>query len=392
MPAHLIEWRKTFVLGEPEHLAYDTNTHVLFHRRDKDGVVTNVLKEITPDMDYLRHESNQKLAAKSKLSEERAQGRTAAPDYGLLVSMKPVNRSVMTSAPAGEVVTKAIEGDTAGQQLDKLVMQGTFESQDDLSDVTVALSLAAGIAMHDASVPLEEIEGASEYYIDVITPYITLNQLAGPMADVVNSENVGMGLKKLLKLLDNQVVPDHIWHQLNDVVTERLNSYVQHDMGIRARVSSAAHDYDGLAKGIMERYGAAAANSLNGKVGEILGAVLDTLTGEELADFVNREFGGAEELGDKQVLAMTRRHSVTYLPFTNDQMGINLKDGGAILQSTTPELYTAMTRLIERTDVVGGVFAHRYLVTSDNVVFDLRKGFFNASHLHLVPVKGNVLA
>lgn len=385
IPEVLSTYKKTFSPEQPFALVYDPNLFVKFHRVYPDGRVDEVVKERNADMDYLDLETDENRKAKAQ--HQRRQGRVD-PRFDLVANMHKKGEKMVgveLAAPAGDVTEES--GDTT---FDNLV----FGPDSDITEVATtvpAMSVAQAIAMTEVVSAEDEGEDTpKEFYIDILTPHLVEANLIGTFLAIGKEKTVQAALAKFSQLQGQEDVPVRLWHQLNDALTSRVNYLLKNSMGLSWTIDTAADDFGDLLKAMQAKatVGVAAANLLNSKVDEVFNSVMRVLKDEELARFSD-EYGKAG--AGFHWLVFARRQSVTLLSWSSADMGPSLANGGVVSEALYPALHASLDRLLQRTAIVGGEFCHRYLVTEDNVVFDLQVGFFNNAHYVLTPSKVDIM-
>jgi len=385
IPEVLSTYKKTFSPEQPFALVYDPNLFVKFHRVYPDGRVDEVVKERNADMDYLDLETDENR--KSKAQHQRRQGRVD-PRFDLVANMHKKGEKMVgveLAAPSGEV-TEGSEEST----FDNLVF-GPDTEIGEVATTVPAMSVAQAIAMTEVVAVEDEGEDTpKEFYIDILTPHLVEANLIGTFLAIGKEKTVQAALAKFSQLQGQEDVPVRLWHQLNDALTARINYVLKNSMGLSWTIDTAADDFGDLLKAMQAKasVGVAAANLLNSKVDEVFNSVMRVLKDEELARFAE-EYGKAG--AGMHWLVFARRQSVTLLSWSSADMGPSLVNGGVVSEQLYPALHASLDRLLQRTAIVGGEFCHRYLVTEDNVAFDLQVGFFNNSHYVLTPSKVDIM-
>jgi len=379
IPEVLSTYKKTFSPEQPFAQVYDPNLFVKFHRIYPDGRVEEIVKERNEDMDYLDLETNDNL--KTKAQHQRRQGRVD-PRYDLVANMHKKGEKMVGTEPVKP--EGAEEGD------EDAFNQLVFGADMDIGDVATtvpAMSVAQAIAMTEVVSVDGENDGEDtpkEFYIDILTPHLTEANLIGTFLAIGKEKTVQAALAKFSQLQGQEDVPVRLWHQLNDALTARINYVLKNSMGLSWTIDTAADDFGDLLKTMQAKpaVGVAAANLLNSKVDEVINAVMRVLKDDELARYTE-EYG--KPGAGMHWLVFARRQSVTLLSWSSADMGPSLVNGGVVSEKLYPALHSSLDRLLQRTAIVGGEFCHRYLVTEDNVVYDLQVGFFNNSHYVLSP-------
>jgi len=383
VPEVLSTYKKTFSPEQPFALVYDPALFVKFHRVYPDGRVEEIVKERNEDMDYLDLETNDNL--KTKAQHQRRQGRVD-PRYDLVANMHKKGEKMVGVEPAAP--QEAEEG--ADATFDNLVFGQDLEVGD-VATTVPAMSVAQAIAMTEVvSAENEGEDTPKEFYIDILTPHLVETNLIGAFLAIGKEKTVQAALAKFSQLQGQEDVPVRLWHQLNDALTARVNYLLKNSMGLSWTIDTAADDFGDLLKAMQAKpsVGVAAANLLNSKVDEVVNSVMRVLKDEELARY-SEEYG--KPGAGLHWLVFARRQSVTLLSWSSADMGPSLVNGGAVSEQLYPSLYQSLERLLQRTSIVGGEFCHRYLVTEDNVVYDLQVGFFNNSHYVLTPAKVDIM-
>lgn len=381
--AHLTTLRKTYKFGEPEHLVYNSLTHAHYFVIDEQGEVSNLYLPLDDSMDYIRLENDDRM--RTPFDRENNIPRKEV-NYDLLANMVPKGNSYMVSAPlVSEEEKKRLAEENDGLALDTF----GFENASNVTTPVMAMSLSHGIAIHEAGVALDdEDNGVAEYYIDLVTPFISASSFAEKLVDVVGSAKLEEAIEKFGALRSDESMPASAWNVMHAQLTERFMSFLNNELSIGVRFDSIVYDWEDVSTGIEKHYGAKVLTLINDSVKRIFGAIIEPLVGEDLTTFADAFCEVAE---GKQLTAVCRRTSVTYMPWAARDMGNGLAKGGVVLESSAPDLYKAFIRLLERTEAAEGSFANVLVVATDGTVFDLRRGAFNSTHLMLVQQKADIL-
>lgn len=373
-PAKLSGWVVTRTTEKPFPLLYDPLTHLLFHIRDPEGNVTEKAIRMTPDMNYLDHELNATLREQVKSSESN-QPKTDY-DWALVSKLKPMPRhpisAIVESAPEDEVGEEHEDVDATDEPMcldDILLVHTPSEADMRISLVTPEVEEAI------------KSRKPVEYYFDVLTPlqadknYVNTVKALGrlqTMAEFRDAAATDRGQNKL---------SDAALQLINRRMTQSVNEVLKFNMGIKGwKISSFMADYDDLVEELQKDFGPVVAETLERHAPQIIQTNCSVLSGDAFSAYLKWVSGGEVKTHMGEHLTVFReRCSTTRVPWGMWQFDkiIDSDLGSMVPEGAMPTMYKAVREIFERTADQEIPFARHFLLTEDEVRYELRRGFFS---------------
>lgn len=374
-PAFKSGWSKTFSLEQPYRVAYNPQEEILYHVKDGDGNVTEVLQKIGEGMDYLQHELNSELR-QAKTKRELEKGPVIVPAWDILESPTTVTQTQ-------EIPEDAETDIKAGKKplvLPEVLQAHSFEEAKLLHEIRL---VERGITGDNLDIP-------KEFYYQELTPIkvngVDREETAKVITELRKSDSVTQLLHKLGDL--HGVIETSIWYMIHDRLTERLNDILAYNLqlitdGEAWSVDSITDDWEELRDALKEEFGdeggAQLFRSIE-KMGrkELIEGTVGVLVDKDLSDYIDGlEIGDEtrEEL-DKSLVVFAENISLTHVPWVLEETTMKLDpNGSVVLDSRFPELYNVIKSIFERTKKMSLTFRHRYIETSNGSLYEIYPGY-----------------
>ena len=366
-PARLSGWTTTRTDRAPYRLAYDYSKYVLFHVRFPDGRVAEMLKEKTEDMDYLENELNNELRAGARSQAQRESGTVMVPNWSLPERLRQKPGTSVALLPAEE---------EEGLDNDVPVAPVTV-----LDDVIQAHSLQEAFIKLTASVDKGTLPDAGErpieFYFDKISPESTDKDYINAVRVLDNITSFAVLKAKMAAIKDR--VPEVVFRLIDKRITDGLNHALKQAMGLTGwGVDSFFEDYDDLKALLAKKQGDVVVDVLEERATEVIAANLSVLSGDSYQKYLNWVGVEQDEEGEPSIhfLAFRDRCSVTQVPWKLEDLTLDINGGSVIPADKMPGLYNAVDAIFTRTLDVPVAFSHRYLMTVDRRLIEMRQGYF----------------
>lgn len=360
-------WKKTFNIKQPYSVVYDPTTHVLFHYKDEEGNVFEVLKtkEEAMAMGYENHELNTKF----KQTLPKTDREKVVPAWEEVARI---------GEPDGESVgIKEVDGlSEVGRPLLIPQIFNTYTHQHAAALKELFLS-KENIEVH----LLDNLP--HEYRYNKLTPFYQtgMKALREKIAILGTFDDVDMYRNQLYKLYGE--IPADLWLFINDRITQNVNRLMKVGMNITLQIENFITDWPDLRGAFTSKYGQEQGEALyntlvtkgknviiNGGFTVLVNGLLEEYL-DTLPEYVDRDT--LKEHG--VVLAET--YNVTVLPWDTEDMNLNWTDAaGVVRESMTPKLYEAVKSIVERVDTSVLPIQHAYIVTRDQTVLRIDKGLY----------------
>ncbi len=362
-------WKITYDPTQPAPPLYDPQTHILFKIRSPEGAVSYEAIQREPTMEYLDHELDPELRRKAQVEVEANQGKVAAA-WQLVEQLRPNPSSPLaTSEPLYE--------DGEGM--------GVTATAPDQFLLTTDLGRGVKRSLVRLKVDNPEINsGAFELYVDqailttVLEPdYVKLTQL-----------QESKDFQKLHASMDD-LQGKELFEAVNGRVTEVINRFLKERLGlVDWSIDSFYEDFADLRNLLLEKHGRQVLESFQDCAQEMIFQALTFFSSDDLT--------AAHKLldlkDDDNVLIWRERSSVTQLPVSNSELGLDVGDSGVMVKETSHNaLYKTFSAVFNRTLDLPLVYRGRYIATSDGVVYALVRGMLNleAILIHKAPFRLN---
>ncbi len=355
------QWKLEWSIEHPYPTAYNPDTHVRLLARAPDGTVTEKIVEKNETMKYLDHELDRDAAHKYDASERRDE--RIGVDMALIASLRSVDAQPISVVPAEAEETEVVDSAVMPVKLAEAI----------LSDTLVNSHPRLNLLLSKNEVP----NGVPyEYYVDLVTPKLVPNEQVELLTKLAETDTY-LGLASKIAQLED----DDIIELVHDRMTEALNRAIHHNLGLTDwSVGSFVEDYEELVGLFQESYGEDFVRTFEESAVEVIGSALTVSQEERVVNFGMSKLGiTPEDMAgtDLSLVCFVTRQSVTELPWSLAELRVALVAGqdASIRASELPELRLALEAVMARTEDLPLVHAHRYLVTSDEQVLELYKGY-----------------
>lgn len=398
-PAFLAtDWDKPTT--DPTHpylLAYDPSKYIMVHSRDLQGKILQHPIEWVPEMDYLKHELNEKLYGQEKARREVTSDKVKVYDWNLVRALTPKGSGV------AEVDNTLKEGLDSGEM--KVTDLKSFEP--DVTAYITANDLKSGLDQADTMLRLEHREKLGGKTRELYFRFIKV-VLAEDLIQAVQLDT----LKTLQSLDDLHASMEEIWPNtgevdedesftiVNDRITAAVNDALRDRMGLSNwNIDSFYSDWKDLLVELEKVYGDSYNKILTGEAGaELIRESLHTLIREDVKQYLKQtksdlssaqDEAEAEETetetetlpkneetadGSDEICLFTEQVSVTILPIDRSEIEVDLSQGNLITPEYTPGLYDTLASILKRTTSAEVSYRHRYLLTRDRKLLEVCKG------------------
>lgn len=352
-PAYQSTWQVSFNPETPVTPWFDTQTHILFHHKDANGVVTERILEREPTMEYLDHELDPNLRRISKQAAEAREGK-AAPAWDMVEKLR--------SNPSSPLATAEPLSDDAEAMATRPINPTDFMKTTSLAD-----------AIKRASVKLKVehpgiLNEAFELYVD----RAVLTTVIDPDFDMLFNLANADSFEKLFHLLTETDIGDELAAEVDGRIVGGINEAMTCHMGLRGwAITSFRDDFGDLLSALKEDYGMAVVDYLKNNSIEIISRWLAHYSEKDLSQV--RDVVGVDET--LVPLVWRERNSVTRLPITAEQVRIPVDTGVMISSVVHPEMYKTLSAVFVRTEDIPYTYHGRYLVTTDGVVYAMFNGY-----------------
>lgn len=368
-PAYQSDWTVTFSKTRPYHLVYDTQKYILFHAKHPDGSVSETLRERTDDMRYIDHELDPELRQKLEDDEPKEEG-ISAVNWRLAAKFKEhpnypaanVNTSTLEeNADAADAVLEP-STDTTPPVYTDVIQAHTLDE----AKVKLSLLVHADSEFNGTQPPLE-------FYYDEIVP-IPLDDKQITLVRAMQSS------RSYDELFDQMVtarprLDENVWACINQRMTDAINLVLQRNMSTTWAITSFFEDFKELVPSLEEDFGEGYTDVLKGHAVATIASTLSVLSGESLVKYLQSHYGQSIDVDNPPILALRKRCSVTWVPWTLSECKLDLSKGGMIPEEKMPELHAAVEAIFKRTPDKPVPFGSRILLTADKKAIALHKGY-----------------
>lgn len=369
-------WERTRTDKNPYNIAYNPNTHVLFHLRSADGVVQEILQEKTEVMEqYLDHEQDPDLRAAEALRVSAKKGKSAV-DWSIMTNLTPAAGKPYSikaePAPAVEA-----EGDTPPEGVESEVAEGTIADAP-LHRIDTVISAhdvrSAETVVMVAHPEVQEILKTQtvEFYCEAVTLRLSTVDLSDAIEELANCRSFEELTEKLAKSRAQWPNDGEVWDEIDRRLTAALNSTINIGFGINWTVGLFSEDALSLAAEIYNTYGQDVADAFDHTVMYVIDRGLCT-SGPGVEDRIAADSPdpAAMEAAVQNVVSFADRCSVTKIPYTFEDLNVKFEGTAIVERTTLPDLHAMITAIFSRTENFPVAFKHRLIKTSDGVWLSL---------------------
>lgn len=373
-PAYTSGWTTTYSIENPYPLVYRLSDQMLFHVRNTDGHINELVLERNETMGYLDNELDPKLRAAVKAA-------AANPNIITALNWK------------GAAMIQQVDGKPFTQPLE-IAEEGNFEVEVEafpITDETViqAHSLAEAnvkltMACSNAGITRDDSKSL-EYYVDLLTPVaVSQAEVRRAVTSLKSCTSLTTMVEKLVEFRDK--LPTDLFATIDKRLTDRLNHVIDKSLGLQGwNIDSFFDDLNELLALIRNDYGDTLVDALQDNYRDVVGPAVEVLASNGLSRYLE-SIGSEETSPDKSNLLVFRdRVSVLNVPWSYDDMALEIRDGGLVTQTRLPEVYAVLEAVFHRTRASHIPFAHHYLVTKDQKRLEFRRGFLGRNSIVVYP-------
>lgn len=354
-------WTRTFTMEQPYAVAYDPETHVLMYTDKGDGVVSEMLLEMTMELDYLKNELAPKFRAKTMADQKRVK---VVPQWEAIAAAKP---------------SRILQEDN--EALDELERADIIEAPAVVEDVIVANSIAeagahAAVQLAKSNIAIDD-GSTYEYTTDQVTPILVSDNI---YSDVRRLSGSGDLIAAAVRLrADRDSFGETLFHELNDRFTAAVNEAMTCNMQIETwTIDSFVDDIEDLITEIGNDKGEDVLACFRRNEHRIVEAACSVLSGEQygryLAELAVEHSMDVKDIKDR-LIVLAKRTNITRVPFSSTDISLNfVGKTGAVMPSRSPQLYEAVKALMIRAESKDAGMDVR-IITSDNVTLKVYRGF-----------------
>lgn len=353
-------WTVTLTPENPYRTIYDPTQFVLYHLRRPDGTVIERLEPWTEEMQsYIDHETDPKLRTLAREQAEANDEKIVVPTWNLAEHLRGVKDNFKgipaDSEPSGEEGEETTEAEETHVVEQVLTVHSRREAELKLGMFARSQEIKPGTPV--------------EFQFDVVTTVVTDSDLIPLVAGLEKAMSFEEVLSHLQELDDK--LPEDVLQLIDARMTAEVNQTLQQNFSLDdLSIDSFREDYQDLLKVLGRRGGETLVDLFAERAPAVIGSSLSVLTGDAYLAYL-------KTLGEDEtatVLAFRDRCSMTQVPWNFADLHLNLNGGGMIPEAAMPELHAAVAAIFARTEDWPVNFAHRYLMTADKKLIELRQG------------------
>lgn len=359
--AHLSDWKVTFDKDEPFTPWYDPQTHILFHIKSPEGIVTAQPIQREESMNYLDHELDPHLRRVAEEAERKRGGRVEAA-WQMVEQLRPNPSSPLATI---EPLTEDVEGATV-----RPINPEDYLLSSSLVDAVKRASLRLKVDRP------EVLKEAFELYVD----RAVLTTVIEPDFDLLNKMMLAPSYKQLFQLMMENDTNEELVAEVNKRITIGVNRALQQHMGMADwGIDDFLEDIGDLLQALKSNpaVGEQITEIFQAYAPEVISRALAHYTEEEVTKAVRTAVGLDTSEDDVMPLIWRERSTVTRMPVTSEQLRVPADTGCAVLESKQPELSKTLNSIFERSQDIPHTFYGRYIATTDGTVYSVVKGHLN---------------
>lgn len=367
-------WSLSYNPDRPYLTAFDPAEYIRMYKRAPDGVITEEIIKRDSTMEYLEEYLENELDDKVRAGfiAHRDKDISVPVDMALISKLRPVENSpisIPAKAEEGQEDTEVVS-DIPAVKLDTAIVVSDMKTAHN----KLQLALKKNDIAFDDNVPFE-------YYVDMVTPIM----VTGEDAKAIVKMGEALTFEELIDAM-SKVGENAVADKLDARLTETVNRLVKHNLGLRGwSIESFGEDYQALVTELAKDFGEDFATRFKDAAPAVVGAALQTSKTDEVTAYGMRVLGVTEadlEGTDYVVLNFVERNSVTILPWRLSELRVRLdaESNSLVPESSLPNLHTALSAIMARTEDVPYVHAHRYIVPREEAdqtgtVLELYQGY-----------------
>lgn len=349
---------------QPYGVAYNPNTHVLFHQIGKEGNVGLVIKPKGDIMDLAKLET-----------------RTVAGDTGMIgVDAKATDMNAVWGAvDAMRNVTK--DDDAVVDPEDIQAPDVTATNELDFHTSLDAAVLAARIAHHEACTKAARALPVFETYSMLIGAVPLMEDYNAILEELGKLESY-LALNQRLNEL-RPVMNDKAWYMVNATMTLAINKVLRHNLGIDGLdISNFNEDIEKLFPYLEGNvnYGGVIYNGFVNNQKDVIARALGSLNAEDREMIKNEVLAAPEGDNAPKFNIIGETVSITLLDCRLHELNLDLEAGGAgvaVISTLVPDFYKLVEGIILRGEAIDHNFSDHLIVTNDLRVLKVDRGHLN---------------
>ncbi len=355
VPAHLSKWKRTKGSETPYAIGHDPEEYVLFHVRWPDGVVQEKIVTWDIEMDYLKHEINDKL-----------RGLKIKPEGKVIAS-----QHMITDYDALDTTTEVLETKVEGpldvqSELNPVQIATLFSASSDLENELMARSQL----IEDLELPADTKKlPAYEYTSGCLFPIDLPKEVEQKLFAVTESKGMVGVAKRLQNLVESGELPVRYYRFFNERLTKALNTVLADNLALpNLKMDSFVDDVE-------ELYDVFKHSS---KYDSDLVTVLDSQTPMFLKRWFNLAYEQTEGDGDGQLSLFEEVVNLQTRWATEEIASLNLTPEQPVLisQTTHAKLYEVLLSMVRRNTDKGNLPNCRLrIVSSDGHYYEVIRGW-----------------
>jgi len=354
-PAFLSDWKVQFDKDEPFAPWYDPETHILFHYKSPEGVVSLEAIKREPTMEYLEHELDPELRRRGEEAAREREGKVAAA-WQLVERLRPNPSQPLATA---EPLFDEVEGEKV-----ELINPDTYLTTSSLADAIKRSCLRLKVDRP------EVLKEAFEMYVD----RGVLTTIVNPDYDLLFQMTNASTYRQLFDLMMESRNAE-LNAEVDGRIVTCINNALQQSMGLSGwSIGNFLEDYGDLIQALREDHGDTVVQVFEEYGMQVISRALAYYGPKEMDDTIRKAVGLEDGI---DALVWLERSSVTRLPVTSDDLRVPSDEGVLVSPSRFPEVFKTLDAIFGRTTDLPHTFYGRYLATADGTVYSVVKGYLN---------------
>lgn len=349
-PAHKTKWKRTAGDDQPYSALYNPQKYMLFYVRWPDGVVKEKLAEITPDMEYLRHEIDDILRR-----------RALKPDGIMVPSTRGIVDNDEPPVPLQEQVEKTLDEHLDDIQLaTPVLLDMVFTASTNMENEQEARNTVIKRLQLDTQDPVP----AHEYVTMCFHPMEISEECYLALQGFKDYRTFEMGARKLKLLLESGLLSLRYYRFLNDRLTKGVNTFLRDCLSIsKTYIDDFVSDIEALPEHL--------ASTRGREVKTVLESSADTL----FARYLNM---ASEESDEDGIVYGVVDEAVNFqLSWSEaDLVSLNIeREPVLVSKASHPKVTQVIKGMVERASAAGAIRRRQMrLITADGVYLEIVLG------------------
>jgi hypothetical protein len=405
VPVQRSEWKKTFDLVSPHSQAYDRTKSIMFHRFEQaTGIVSeHVIHNPGAPMDYLLHETQP--TASSGLPPTRSRTERIVP----LDAVFPTGQSV----PLQPMEEQTPENKEQVRDYDNILLLDTQFKGTSVEQIDTLVN----VELSRNNLFDEWDHRPVQYNGIILSPYFNSDIVVERWLSEDNTDasaqltNLDTELNKLAQcktlneyhrrlnwLYSDTACPLHIIAAINNQTTAAFNEVLTDHLNLEGwAISSFLIDWSGLndepslEESFLEEFDASTTQVLIDKLNTqaapriILGGSTVLNNETDLADAYQPEGALGQFVGmEKLMVVLGKRISTLRVPYTNEQMSINIHEPSIVNKEHFPKL-SEFLAVVKRNAAHYPRGETLLMISRDRVTVEVSESFYNKHTTVLIP-------